>query len=60
MDVTSAHIFLRFARLLIDNTGSPRIRGTMQAIFVIESGENGSSELVWDIGETLMVGESRT
>jgi hypothetical protein len=32
----------------------------MQAIFVIESGENGSSELVWDIGETLMVGESRT
>jgi hypothetical protein len=55
-----AHILLRFARLLVGDTGSPRVRGTMQAVFVMESGENASAGLTWDIGEALMVGESRT
>jgi hypothetical protein len=60
MDVTSAHILLRFARLLVGDTGSPRVRGTMQATFVMESRENGSAGLIWDTGEALMVGESGT
>jgi hypothetical protein len=60
LDVTLAPILLRFARLLIGDTGSPRVRGTMQAIFVKESRENGSAGLTWDIGEAMMVGESRT
>jgi hypothetical protein len=59
-DVTSAFIFLRFARLLVGDTESPRVRETMQATFVMASGKNGSSGLIWGIGETLMVGESQT
>jgi hypothetical protein len=59
-DVTLACILLRFVRLLVGDTGSTRVRGTMLAIFVMESGENGSAGLTWDIGETLMLGESRT
>jgi hypothetical protein len=59
-DVTSACIHLRFVRLLVGDTGSPRVRGTMPAIFVMERGENGSAALTWDILEALMVGESRT
>jgi hypothetical protein len=35
-------------------------KGTMQATFVMASRENGSAGLIWDIGEALMVGESRT
>jgi hypothetical protein len=57
--VKSACILLRFARLLVGNVESPRVKGTMQAIFVMESRENGSAGLMWDIGEVLMVGESR-
>jgi hypothetical protein len=60
LDAASAHILRRFARLLVGDTGSPRVRETMQATFVMESGENGSAGLIWDIGEALMVGESRT
>jgi hypothetical protein len=37
-DITSAHIFLGFARLLVSDSGSPRVRGTMQATFEMESG----------------------
>jgi hypothetical protein len=58
-DVSSAHILLRFARLLVGDTGSPRVRKTMPSTFVMER-ENGSAGLIWDIGEALMVGESRT
>jgi hypothetical protein len=53
-------MLLRFARLLIGNTGSSRVRGTMLIIFVMENKENRSAGLTWDIGEALMVGESRT
>jgi hypothetical protein len=60
LDVTLAHVLLRFARLLVGNTGSPRVSRTIQAIFVTESRENGSAGLTWDIGEALIVGESRT
>jgi hypothetical protein len=60
LDVTLAGIFLRFVRLLVGDPGSPKVRETMQATFVMESRENGSSGLIWDIGETLTVGESRT
>jgi hypothetical protein len=59
-DVTSAHILLRFGRLVVGDTESPRVRETMQATIVMGSGENGSARLIWDIGEALMVGESRT
>jgi hypothetical protein len=59
-DATLSRIFLRFARLLVGNTGSPRVRGIMQAIFVMENMENGSVGLIWDIGEALIVGKSRT
>jgi hypothetical protein len=59
-DVTLAHILFMFVRLLVGNTGSPRVRGTMQATFIMESRENGSAGLIWDIGEALMVGKSRT
>jgi hypothetical protein len=58
--VTSARILLRFARLLVVNTGIHRGRGTMQTTFVMESGENESAGLIWDIVEALMVGESQT
>jgi hypothetical protein len=60
LDVTLAHILLRFARLLVGDSRSPRVRGIMQSTFVMESRENGSAGLIWDIGEALMVGESRT
>jgi hypothetical protein len=59
-DVTSAHTLLQFARLLVGDAGSPTVRGTMQAIFVMERGENGSSRLIRDTGEALIVGESKT
>jgi hypothetical protein len=59
-DLTLSCILLRFVRLLVGDTGSPRVRGTMLAMFVMESGENGSTRLTLDIGEALMVGESRT
>jgi hypothetical protein len=59
-DVTSAHILLKFVRLLVGHTGSLKVRETMQAICVMERRENGSAELIWDIAEALMVGESRT
>jgi hypothetical protein len=59
-DVTLALILLRFARLLVGNVESPRVKGTMQAIFVMERGENGSSRLIRDSGEALIVGESKT
>jgi hypothetical protein len=42
-DVTLAHILLRFVRLLVGDTGDPRVRGTTQPIFVTESRENGSA-----------------
>jgi hypothetical protein len=60
MDVTSAHILLRFARLLVGDTGSPRVRGTMQALFVMESGENGSADVLGILGKLWKSGESRT
>jgi hypothetical protein len=59
-DVTLACILPWFARLPISNTGSPRIRETIQATFVMESEKSRSAGLIWDIGEVLMVGESRT
>jgi hypothetical protein len=58
--VKSACILLRFARLLVGDPGSTRVREAMEATFVMESRENGSAGLIWDIGEALMVGESRT
>jgi hypothetical protein len=60
LDVTLAPILLRFVMLLVGHTGSPRVRETMQAIFVMESRENDSVGVIWYIGEALMVGESRT
>jgi hypothetical protein len=57
-DVTLASN-LRFARLLVGNTGSPRVKGTMQDVFVMESGKNGSTGFIWNIGEALMLEESR-
>jgi hypothetical protein len=42
-----ACILLRFARLLKGDSGSPRVRETMQATFVMESRENGSAGLIW-------------
>jgi hypothetical protein len=47
-------------RLLVGDTGSTKVRETMQATFLMGSMENGSVGLIWDIGESLIVGESRT
>jgi hypothetical protein len=46
-----APILLRFARLLVGDTGSPRVRGIMQAIVVMESGENGFASLFGILGK---------
>jgi hypothetical protein len=59
LNVTSAHILLRFVRLQVSDTGSPRVRGTMQAIFAMESKKSGSAGPTRDIGKVLIVGESR-
>jgi hypothetical protein len=50
-DVTLAHILPRFVRLLVSNTGSCRVRGTMQTIFAMESEESGFAGPIWDIGK---------
>jgi hypothetical protein len=34
-------MLLMFVRLLVSNTGSHRVRGTMQATFAMESEESG-------------------
>jgi hypothetical protein len=55
-----AHILLRFVRLLVSDTGSPRVRGTMRATFAKESEDSGSAGPIWDAGKVLMVEEFRT
>jgi hypothetical protein len=50
LDVTSAHILLRFARLLVGDTGSPRVRGTKQVTFAMESDKSGSAGPIWTLG----------
>jgi hypothetical protein len=55
-DIISDHILIRFGRLLVGDTGNPRVRETMQATFVMESGENGSAGSIWDIEEALIEG----
>jgi hypothetical protein len=54
-DVTSACILLRFARLQVSHTGSPsvypRIRGTIEATFAMESEESGSLDLYGTLGK---------
>jgi hypothetical protein len=60
LDITSAYILLKFVRLLVSNTGSPRVRGTMQATFAMESKKSGFAGPIWDTGKVTMVGEFRT
>jgi hypothetical protein len=56
-DVTLAHIILSMP---LRDTGSCRLRRTVQATFAMESEKSVSAGPIWGIGKVLMVGESRT
>jgi hypothetical protein len=56
-DITLAHIILSMP---LRDTGSCRLRRTVQATFAMESEKSVSAGPIWGIGKVLMVGESRT
>jgi hypothetical protein len=51
LDVTLAHIFLRFLWLLVSDMGGPRVRETVQAIFFMESRRMGLLGLLGMLGK---------